>query len=123
MKRRDFLVIAIGSTLIPWFGCSESKKLLGKASELKKQENFFEFNGNKIYVHFKENEFLILNLTCTHKKCTVERKGNLWICPCHKGKYDIKGKLLEGKPTHDLYLYDYEILQDELWVLNRYKNP
>lgn len=122
MKRRDFLLLSLAPLLVP-YSCSEPKKYLGKLSELKNQEIYQEFNGNKIYIYFVDNQINILNLTCTHKKCTVEKKGDIWICPCHKGKFDKNGKKLEGKPSRDLFLYNYEINNNELWVLNQIKNP
>ncbi len=122
MERRDFLAITFATPLI-LSSCSEPKKLLGNITELKNRETFHEFNGNSIYVYFVNEEFKIINLTCTHKKCTVKKNGETWICPCHKGKFSANGKKMEGKPPRDLYLYDYVITNNELWVLNQFKNP
>ncbi len=123
MERRDFLILTLAVTSLINSSCSEPKKFIGKISELKNTETFHEFNGNSIFVYFENNEFKILNLTCTHKKCTVKKNGDVWICPCHKGKFSIDGKKMEGKPPRDLYLFDFEIINNDLWVLNQYKNP
>lgn len=122
MKRRDFIILSLSSVFLP-LACSEPKKYLGKLSELQHKETYHEFNGNSLFVYSENNEWKILNLTCTHKKCTVKRKGDIWICPCHKGKFYLNGKKMEGKPPRDLYYFDYEIVNNELWVLNKIKNP
>jgi len=121
MNRRNFLFLVFSLALIKK-GCTQPKKYLGKIDELKNKETYHEFNGNKVYLNFEQSEPLLLNLTCTHKKCTVERKNEYWICPCHKGKFDKFGKRISGKPPRDLYLYQYEILDNDIWIINRYLN-
>lgn len=45
-----------------------------------------------------------LNPTCTHMGCTVQFNSaeQSWDCPCHGGRFDISGKVLNGPPTQDL---------------------
>lgn len=126
MERRDFLLLlTLGFSLKFNTSCSENKKFLGKLSELEGKETFHEFNGNQLYLTFIDKKPQILSLTCTHKKCTVKMNKNsdTWLCPCHKGEYSKEGKRIKGKPPRDLYVYDYEIINDSLWVINQVKNP
>ena len=45
-----------------------------------------------------------LNPTCTHAGCIVQfnHAEQSWDCPCHGGRFDISGKVLNGPPTQDL---------------------
>lgn len=123
MKRREFLLYSLASIVLPWIGCNKPKMYLGKISELKNRESYFEFNGNKIFFSFMNEKPFILNLTCTHKKCTVQKKESSWLCPCHKGKFSWDGKKISGKPPRDLYQFQYEIIGDDIWILNQIVNP
>jgi glycine/D-amino acid oxidase-like deaminating enzyme/nitrite reductase/ring-hydroxylating ferredoxin subunit len=45
-----------------------------------------------------------LEPSCTHMGCQVNWNGaeKSWDCPCHGGRYDIAGRVLNGPPVHDL---------------------
>jgi len=45
-----------------------------------------------------------LSASCSHVGCTVEWNSveQTWDCPCHGGRYNRYGHVLEGPPTRDL---------------------
>lgn len=117
------MFVILGGFILPFVGCSEPKKKIGSIKELKKEGSYHEFNGNQVYIFYQNNQFYIVNLTCTHKRCTVVKKTNQWICPCHKGAFSLDGKKIKGRPPRDLYLFNYEIIENDLWIINQYQNP
>ena len=48
------------------------------------------------YVAFKAN--------CTHQQCVVDwvKEKKQFVCPCHKGTYDIDGSVVSGPPPEPL---------------------
>lgn len=64
-------------------------------------------NSDKTLVFFivkSENSIIALSPYCTHLGCLVnfDRNSNEFLCPCHQGRYDIKGKVLSGPPKEPL---------------------
>lgn len=79
--------------------------------ELKREEGkVVEYNGQKIAV-YKGSDGLItaLHPTCTHAGCTVKfnEAEKSWDCPCHGGRFDLKGKVISGPPLKDLPPVDF----------------
>jgi len=80
-----------------------------------------EFNGNIVrIIRQASGNLLALDLTCTHKQCTVEYKPDRkeYVCPCHKGRYDTEGRVLAGKPPAPLRRLRAEVRQGKVWLLN-----
>ncbi|BDI30685.1 hypothetical protein CCAX7_27360 [Capsulimonas corticalis] len=50
------------------------------------------------------DQFRVLSALCTHKGCTVDwsAKDNVYICPCHYGKFSRDGKNVSGPPPSPL---------------------
>ncbi len=46
----------------------------------------------------------LLSPVCTHMGCIVHWNGaeKSWDCPCHGGRYDVLGRVLNGPPTEGL---------------------
>jgi len=44
----------------------------------------------------------ILSMTCTHLGCRLRPVGRELVCPCHHGRFDMAGRVLEGPPSRDL---------------------
>ncbi len=42
------------------------------------------------------------SLKCTHLGCTVEKKVDIFECPCHGSRFDNSGGLLRGPATRPL---------------------
>lgn len=79
-----------------------------------------ELNEATIFVSKDERNILYaLDLTCTHKQCTVRYKEEIhgFKCPCHKGIFDIMGKVLEGRPPRDLARLKVELRGDDVWAV------
>jgi len=65
--------------------------------------------------------YYALDLTCTHKGCTVEYQPDQaqFKCPCHKGRYRATGEVLEGKPPAPLARLAVEVRGQDIVVLNQ----
>ncbi|AOM79645.1 FAD-dependent oxidoreductase [Pedobacter steynii] len=64
-----------------------------------------DFEGKKIAIYKDESgKVTALNPICTHAGCTVQfnTAEQSWDCPCHGGRFDVLGKVLNGPPTKDL---------------------
>jgi ubiquinol-cytochrome c reductase iron-sulfur subunit len=65
-------------------------------------------------------EWLIVIGVCTHLGCipvgqrASDRRGQWqgWFCPCHGSHYDTSGRIRKGPAPKNLYLPDYEFLED-----------
>ena len=44
------------------------------------------------------------SLACTHMGCTVrwDEAEQLYVCPCHDGRFDVDGKVVSGPPPSSL---------------------
>lgn len=44
------------------------------------------------------------SLVCTHIGCVVrwDPAENLYLCPCHRGRFDENGQVVDGPPTRPL---------------------
>lgn len=64
-----------------------------------------EFEGQKVAVyHSPDGVFHTLSPVCTHMNCIVgwNQTEKSWDCPCHGGRFDETGKVLNGPPVTDL---------------------
>ncbi len=60
-----------------------------------------------VLVHTEEG-FTALSLTCTHLGCTLEKKEDIYSCPCHGSKFDENGKVLHGPASKELTVLQVE---------------
>jgi len=62
--------------------------------------------GRKLFIVRDETGFLSFSARCTHLGCMVvwNRDHNMFLCPCHGGKYDAEGLNVEGPPPRPLDL-------------------
>lgn len=64
-----------------------------------------EIEGQKLAVYNSpEGVMHFLSPVCTHMKCIVgwNAAEKSWDCPCHGGRFDATGKVLNGPPVTDL---------------------
>jgi glycine/D-amino acid oxidase-like deaminating enzyme/nitrite reductase/ring-hydroxylating ferredoxin subunit len=69
-----------------------------------------EIEGRKAAVyHSPEGVMHFLSPVCTHMKCIVgwNTAEKSWDCPCHGGRFDATGKVLNGPPVVDLEPLDW----------------
>lgn len=64
-------------------------------------------SGPKLFIVRNEKGFLAISARCTHLGCIVEwnRDHNMFLCPCHGGKFDAEGKNVAGPPPRPLDLF------------------
>jgi Rieske Fe-S protein len=61
--------------------------------------------GKKLAVYRDDaGEVHALSPVCTHMGCHVQwnKAEKSWDCPCHGGRYDARGVVINGPPTRDL---------------------
>lgn len=64
-----------------------------------------DINGQKTAVyHAPEGIMHLMSPVCTHMNCLVRWNGveKSWDCPCHGGRFDATGKVINGPPVVDL---------------------
>ena len=56
--------------------------------------------------------------TCTHLGCTVawKPKNNKFECPCHGGKYNSKGEVIDGPPPRPLTRLKTKIKGEDFYI-------
>lgn len=129
--RREFLRVTAAATAglaltaaLPGCGSEEPEMLAGTLDELASQGQLSpKFNGSRIFITRLDDGLVAFSLICSHKKCTVEwqAREKEFHCPCHEGKYDAQGKVIDGPPPGPLRRFATEIRNEkEIWVLNRY---
>ncbi|MEM7063901.1 MAG: Rieske (2Fe-2S) protein [Cyanobacteria bacterium P01_B01_bin.77] len=75
-----------------------------------------EFTGGPVIVIRDSADGVVaLSSVCTHQGCTVERKDDAFVCPCHGSKFDADGSVAAGPATDALSVYEATIEGD--WVL------
>ena len=61
---------------------------------------------------------IALSAVCTHGRCILaydhERRG--LICPCHDGRFDLKGNVISGPPPRALPTYEVSTRAGEVFV-------
>jgi Rieske Fe-S protein len=61
-----------------------------------------------------ENGYIAISTRCAHLGCPVkftEAAGN-FICPCHGGVYDFRGKVIGGPPVRPLDRFQTRVSED-----------
>jgi len=60
--------------------------------------------GHKLFVLRDGNGFMALSARCSHLGCMVvfNDDHHMFLCPCHGGKFDVRGQNIEGPPPRPL---------------------
>lgn len=69
-----------------------------------------EWEGKPIALYKDDRgKIVALDPVCTHAGCIVgwNTAEKSWDCPCHGGRFDCEGKLLNGPPTKGLTVIDW----------------
>jgi Rieske Fe-S protein len=59
--------------------------------------------------------------TCTHAGCLIEFKPQhgCFICPCHEGMFDLRGRVISGPPPRGLFEHEVRISMGRVIVGKR----
>ena len=81
---------------------------------------------NKIGVYMLSDngrDFIAMSNICTHLGCRVRwiASEQIFLSPCHFGKFDREGKVISGPPPRPLDRYEVKIENDQLWIGQLYK--
>jgi len=82
-------------------------------------KRFKDLRGRDLMlVRTGEREVKAISTVCTHLGCTVfwQKDRQEFFCPCHNGRFDKNGVVLEGPPPAPLDLYRVEIEGDNVFV-------
>ena len=73
---------------------------------------------HRIYVARTGDGLYALSPRCTHLGCFVswDAEKNEFACPCHGGRYDIAGNVIEGPPPAPLLRLPYKIEEGFLLI-------
>jgi cytochrome b6-f complex iron-sulfur subunit len=58
-------------------------------------------------VRLTEVEFVAVSASCTHLRCVLEfeAEDRSFVCPCHRGHFDLNGNVIAGLPRTPLRRY------------------
>ena len=64
------------------------------------------------------DKFTVLSSTCPHLGCSILWNANndRFLCPCHKGAFDVQGRLAGGPPPRGMDALESEVRDGRLWV-------
>lgn len=73
--------------------------------------------------YFIDKKFVIFNfdesITCISRKCThlgcilnYDHQKKIFICPCHKSRFQWNGKFIDGPAKKDLMIFDIAKLEE-----------
>jgi cytochrome b6-f complex iron-sulfur subunit len=57
-------------------------------------------------------ELSAVTLTCSHQGCTLSRRRDTLVCPCHGSRFDLQGAVLDGPATRPLVRYRVEVVSE-----------
>lgn len=125
MPRRHFIKLGVGSVgaiiglsyiglsgdfLNPQVADAEPLQEVGQVAEFEEgTPKFVTYKGTTtdegVYVvNLGSEGWLALDFHCTHLQCGVNYVNGTkqFICPCHGGVYDLKGRVQSGPPPKNL---------------------
>ena len=68
-------------------------------------------------------DFIAMSNICTHLGCRVRwiADEQIFLSPCHFGKFDREGRVISGPPPRPLDRYEVKIENDQLLIGQLYK--
>ena len=75
-------------------------------------------NREPIYLLRTASGFKALSAVCTHMACVNkwDAKAQEFVCPCHRARFDIEGKVLEGPASKPLPKHYVRVAGGEIYV-------
>jgi cytochrome b6-f complex iron-sulfur subunit len=91
-------------------GKEEKIFVAGKAADFKVGQ-VVDFRRERTFVVRLDGGFLAISAICTHLHCIVTWNAVIkeFECPCHGGKFNQLGEVLEGPPPRPLDLHKLEV--------------
>ncbi len=86
---------------------------------VRRKEGWLEKSEVRIaYVVNVGGKLFVLSDTCTHAGCGVrwDSERRRFICPCHGGEFDIRGKVLKEPPPRPLERLPYRLTKGKLVI-------
>lgn len=83
------------------------------------QAHFFQYRGRPaVVLQMRPGEFVALSAVCTHLGCIVNWRPEeqIFLCPCHAGKFSTTGEVLAGPPPSPLPSYPVTAKGDEIVI-------
>jgi Rieske Fe-S protein len=69
-----------------------------------------------IWIVAADGGFLALSAVCQHLGCTVDRRGDRFVCPCHGSTYARDGAVLRGPTVKPLIRFPVERTGNEILI-------
>jgi Rieske Fe-S protein len=71
--------------------------------EVRRRDRWREsVRSETVYLRRSGDAVEALSAICPHSGCLVRQQGDAFACPCHGGRFDSEGALLEGPARRDL---------------------
>jgi Rieske Fe-S protein len=72
-----------------------------------------------VYLRRIEDQVICLDPACTHLGCRVDYQAEYdrFLCPCHGGVFDNRGKVVSGPPPRALDQHRLRIQDGQIWIL------
>lgn len=71
-----------------------------------------------LLIHISHDRWAAVASDCTHGRCSVQYRADsaALLCPCHNGRFDLRGRVLGGPPTEPLERFAVELRGVDVWV-------
>ena len=91
---------------------------LAEELQLKQPRLISDLQGRPVAVFGPASSPVALSLTCTHLGCGVhwEQDEQLFLCPCHGGRFNATGAVLSGPPPAPLTRYPAVVEHGSVYV-------
>lgn len=78
-----------------------------------------KFHGLPVLVINIEGEPVVLSAMCTHEGCMVtwDKEKAEVLCPCHGGRFDGDGQVIEGPPPAPLLNLPVRVDDGKIYVV------
>jgi len=114
LKRRTSQWVAIGQ--VSQFGSQSPKRI---AYQYDDEGGYSVERTRRVaFVRRSERAFVVLSPVCSHMGCNVSfnEATNQFECPCHGGKYDLSGRVVDGPPPKPLTRFQTRIRAGNLEI-------
>lgn len=64
-----------------------------------------------------EGGLVVFSSICTHAGCSVDWKGDAFVCPCHDGRFDLQGRRVGGPPPRPLVRLPHQLEGNQLFIV------